>query len=112
MYLAMLTDDELLVHAEQTMDALTTSDLERELIKRLQARTEEGADNTSLVDALDEAGIEDEDLPKIVKVLDEFCVTDASHLRQKLERADKFYNIAQDAGDVIDRMADLVKATA
>lgn len=61
MYLQTLTDEELLRYAEQTMDALTTSDLERELILRLRATVdaeEEGEDPRLTL--LDEAGFDDE----------------------------------------------------
>lgn len=112
MYLPMLSDKELITHAEQTTDPIVTSDLERELLKRLDRRLDEELDDTPLCNALDEAGVDRDDLPEIIKVLDEFCVTDASHLRQKLERADKFYDIASEAGDVIERLAGLVKETA
>lgn len=46
MYLPSLTDQELLVHAERTMDPITTSDLERELMKRLQARLDDDPDDS------------------------------------------------------------------
>lgn len=66
MHLPMLDDKELLTYAEQTMHALTTSDLERELIKRLQARVDQEAEEVEEVDderlvVLDDEGIDDAD---------------------------------------------------
>lgn len=76
MYLARLTDEELCNYADQKAHDLTTSDLERELLKRLEARLAEDA-----------------------------------ALALKIQLADKFYDIASDAGDVIERLAGLVKET-
>lgn len=111
MYLPMLTDEELLTHAEQTMHALTTSDLERELIKRLQARVDLGDDERIAV--LDDVDADDaDDLRAMFDVLTEFNCDTPAALHEKLERADKFYDIATDADDIFTRLANLAGAVA
>jgi hypothetical protein len=111
MYLPMLSDEELITHAEQTTDPIVTSDLERELIKRLQARVDLGDDERIAV--LDEVDADDaDDLKAMFDVLTEFNCDTPATLREKLERADKFYDIASDADDIFTRLADLAGAVA
>ena len=45
-------------------------------------------------------------------VLTEFNCDTPATLREKLERADKFYDIASDADDIFTRLADLAGAVA
>ena len=93
--LSRLSDRELLLHADNTRDPLTTSDIEIELTTRF----------AHLV------GIDVADVPAIVELLNDHNATELAVLREKLERADKFYDIAQDAGDVIDRINTLITST-
>ena len=94
MYLPSLSDAELVRHAEAVRDPLTTTDLEIELCSRL-VRTGELEALRDLADALDLETPDDS----------------PADLRSKLERSDKFYDIASDAGDVISRLNDLINAT-
>lgn len=112
MYLPMLSDEELCNYADQTTDSLVTSDLERELIKRLERRLAEDEVLTPLRNTLTDNGVDFGALPKLVELLVQYNVLEVDALDQKLERADKFHDIASEAGDVIERLAGLVKETA
>jgi hypothetical protein len=109
--LSNLTDEELLRHADNERDALTTTEIEIELAGRFAELVENPPLPKNIQDALDNTSIESEDLPEILKVLDEFFATDAKTLRAKLKRANDFYDIANDAGDVIERLSTLVTST-
>lgn len=54
MYLPTLTDDELIRYAEQVADSLTTTDLERELLKRWKEQIAEGELDTSFAAVLED----------------------------------------------------------
>lgn len=108
MYLPSLSDAELVRHAETVRDPLTTTDLEIELCNRL-ADTD---DLEALRDLADDLGLETpDDFQALKEVMADFYIDSPAALRSKLERADKFYDIASDAGDVISRLNDLINAT-
>lgn len=101
MYLPALTDEELVRFAEQSIDPLTTSDLERELIARFDKRL--GYADLDKV-------LYDNDMPlgtavELLRALSEHGVDSVNVLQQKLKRAEAFYAVAQDAGDVVEREA-------
>lgn len=105
--LSRLTHRELLLHADNARDPLTSTDIEIELANRF-------ADLLELIeldDVLTDLGIERKDLRPLLELLNDHSATDLASLRQKLERADKFYDIANDAGDVIARLNTLVTET-
>lgn len=117
-------DDGHLVQALYTeLDPLTSTDAERELLARLErllehrqvvALVEEYEINHDEIEALGKAlgaGVGIADLTATVTLLEEFHATEPNTLRAKLERADKFYDIANDAGDVFTRLSDLVDNT-
>lgn len=110
MNLARLTDPELLRHAHNSADNLTT-DLETELQARLVAQTEELDDYHGLQDMLEAQEVEEEDLRALCIVLVKFNATTPGTLREKLERADKFYEIASEAGDIFARLSSLTAQT-
>jgi len=105
--LSRLTDRELLLHADNHRDPLTSTDVEIELANRFANLVE----LTEIDDAITEHGLERGDLRPLLELLNDFNATDLKALRQKLERADKFYDIANDAGDVIARLNTLVTET-
>jgi len=108
MYLPSLSDAELVRHAEAVRDPLTTTDLEIELCNRL-AGTD---DLEALRDLADALGLETpDDFQALKEVMADFGIDNPPALRSKLERSDKFYDIASDAGDVISRLNDLINAT-
>lgn len=108
MYLPQLTDRELLTHFIATRDSLTTTDLESAMAERFESLLVAQEEREPIDTALDEHGIDDERLAEILKLLDEHYAFNPSVLAEKLERADKFYDVARDAGDVIHRLQDLI----
>lgn len=109
--LSHLTDEELLRHVENERGPLTSTDAEIELVERFTNLLEGPPLPEDLQKALDDTGIEVVDLTEIVTILDEFSAGDAKILREKLKRANDFYDIASDAGDVIERLNTLVSST-
>jgi len=108
MYLPSLSDAELVRHAEAVRDPLTTTDLEIELCNRLT----DTDDLEALRDLADALGLETpDDFQALKEVMADFYIDSPAALRSKLERSDKFYDIASDAGDVISRLNDLINAT-
>ena len=108
MYLPSLSNAELVRHAEAVRDPLTTTDLEIELCNRL-ADTD---DIEALRDLADALGLETpDDFHALKEVMADFYIDSLAALRSKLERSDKFYDIAIDAGDVISRLNDLINST-
>lgn len=108
MYLPSLSDAELVRHAEAVRDPLTTTDLEIELCNRLA----DIDDLEALRDLADALGLETpDDFQALKEVMADFHIDSPADLRSKLERSDKFYDIASDAGDVISRLNDLINAT-
>lgn len=111
MYLPALTDRELLAHFEATRDPLTTTDIESEIAKRFDALLEAEEAREPLDEILAKHNFDDGDLADILEIIDEHYCDSPGVLRQKLKRADAFYDIANDAGDVIARLNDLINNT-
>ncbi len=105
--LSMLSDRELLLHADNARDPLTTTDIEIELTTRF-ARLVGLAE---IEDVITEHSLELSELRPLLELLADHNATELAVLRQKLERADKFYDIANDAGDVITRINTLITET-
>lgn len=105
--MASMSHDHLLSAVEAELDPMTSTDLERELVKRL----DEMLEWQDVIDAIEAAGLEANDIRGIAEAMaDNSCDTPAD-LRAKLECADKFYDIAAEAGDVISRLSELVSNT-
>lgn len=111
MLLTALTDDELLRHAWAQHDPLTGTELEAELLRRFEVITHTLVDLDPVTEAVDKSSFELEDMRLLFEVLEEFHVDDIKTLRQKLERADKWYGIAEEAGDLFQRLTDLTNTT-
>lgn len=118
-----MDDEHLLVSARAEIDPLTSTALELELLDRFErllehrkvvALVEEYEINHDEIEALGKAlgaGVGIADMTATMALLEEFYATEPGTLRTKLERADKFYDIANDAGDVFTRLSDLVDNT-
>lgn len=122
-----LTDDELLRHAEAAQDPLTTTEYEAELIKRFSNVIDERIANAAFIEVLDDHSIyEADELKKSLTLLAEFDALDirslleaitaagietAEGLKARLAIADKFDGIANDAGDLFDRLTSLIATT-
>ena len=128
----ILTDEELVRHADLALSPLTSTDLERELLRRFEAclverasldalenvlldfnfDTESDAGVGALRDALQFAVDFD---PQVYRpLLDALAGADidtAAALTKRLNLADEFEAIANDAGDAIARLQDLITST-
>jgi hypothetical protein len=111
MRLNRLTDDELLRYAHTVFDPRTGTALEAELLQRPDAATEALRALEPVTKAVDKSEFELDDLAQLFAVLEEFSAGDIKTLRQKLERADKGYGIAEEAGDLFQRLTDLTNTT-
>ena len=104
-----LTNDELLRMVQSDEDPITTTDLERALTTRLRDAQDEITKLETMRDAFGD--YEPTDIKELLETLSEFNAESQDSLRDKLKRADEFYDIAQDAGDFLERMNNLVKTT-
>lgn len=122
MYLPILSDAELCVHVDATVDAMTTTDVERELLKRLEARV---ALDDAMINVADEFDGTAEDVraiydahpadlkesAEILAKLNDYDIHTVAQLEEQIERSRKFYDIANDAGDALARLAALAAET-
>lgn len=106
-----LDNRELLRFLESGDDPPTTTDLERELTRRLSDAQDEIDELRVMSDVVKNTGLDVEDIKGLLEMLSEFCVENPGSLHDKLKRADEFYDIAQDAGDFLERLNNLVKTT-
>jgi len=143
MNLRTLSDSEFLRYADTQIDDLTSSDIEREALRRLEAAEQrmqnaEGfpalADEYSLtadevrsmveahpgtheeivglLAALADKGIESpKALTAFLQHLDKAGITEPDELKAELELATKFKSLANDAGDLFNRLHTLTEAT-
>lgn len=109
--MALMDDHHLVAALRAEFDPLTSTPAEQELLKRIEKLLDEQKDDSPLEDSLVTACVERDELPAILKAMEEHYCSTASELRSKLERADKFYDIASEAGDVITRLNDLINTT-
>jgi hypothetical protein len=106
-------------------DPLTSTPLEAFLIDWIESLVDDGADYAPTIKAIDDAGYEPEDIEALtdaligdvqntvalLNALGEADVDTPSALTDKIERANKFYDIADEAGDLFARLNDLAKST-
>ena len=126
--LRTLSDSELAAKANTELDTLTSTDLERELLQRFEEQLawqsvfdlirENYANNVESaleelpqilkqVAALECVG----ELPELVKALQDHNIDEIKVLREKLERADKFYDIAAEGGEAFSMLAKLAETS-
>lgn len=129
---AILTNEELVRHADLALDPLTSTDLERELLRRFETLVGENGLAAAALDVLDDfnfdvtktEGVEQirdslqfavDFNPKSYRpLLDALAGADidtAAALTKRLHLADEFESIANDAGDAIARLQDLITST-
>jgi len=137
MNLRTLSDSEFLRYANNQLDEFTTSEIERELLRRLEDTDTElfevaneseltASDLSRLVEALEgftvsevtemlgvllEASIGVKHLTSIVRLLEHAGITEPDECKTMLELADKFRKIANDAGDIFTRLHTLTEET-
>lgn len=112
MNLAHLTDNELVRLAHCEIDELTNTPLELELLRRLTALVDNPPLPKAIAEVIETAGIDEDDLPAICEVLEAAGVSEVAALKKKLEQAAAFEDIANDAGDLFDRLNNLINTTA
>lgn len=129
MNLQQLTDSELARHADLATDPLTTTDLERELLRRFEGLVDTGAEYSVLIELLDEFNIDhtatadieqiraalqfqyERDLSGARALLDtlaDFDIDSPEALRKQLDRLSKFDQVMQDLADPITTLQTLV----
>ena len=126
MELRLLSNEELIRKAHTEIDNLTSTPLEIELIRRLEELTEwqpvldviqthydsvkDCADFDDVLTNLDTL-TRIAPMPELLGAFEDHNVDDIKVLREKLQRADKFYDLAQEAGEAFTMLATLASAT-
>lgn len=114
---ASLTDAEFLREARHAQDPMTATEIQLELLHRFERVAERIARIGEAESLLMAHSIEIDrsesvtELAEVLQVLAEHHCIDPTRLRAKLERADEFYDIAQEAGDVFEQLAELARNT-
>lgn len=112
-----LSDAEFLRVALDAQDPLTSTEVQDELLNRFERMVEAGNEFEQIKARLAETGtyIDTEEgikgLVEFLHVANEHNCDDAEILKTKLKRADDFYDIADEAGDLIQRLAALAATT-
>lgn len=104
-----LTDDEFLrvVQTEPTID-----DVDVEVRARYGRLLSDLDTLRDIESNCEELGIDVSSVCELLGVADKHHCASPSELREKLERADKFYDLADEAGDTFKKLADLAATTA
>lgn len=126
-----LTDSELACHADLAMDPLTTTDLERELLRRFEAQVDLGLQFSGITEVTEDfnidhtttSGIEQvraalqfqadhdgalDNIRALLNVLVSFDIDTPEALRKQLDRLSKFDQVMQDLADPITTLQTLV----
>lgn len=106
-----LSVDELVRYAHLELNALTTTPLEQELVARLEAVAAEAAENADLVGYLRDTDRTVKDALALLKLCDERGAESVKALTDKLDRADRWFDAASEAGDIFARLETLRAAT-
>lgn len=104
-----LTDEEFLrvVHNEPAID-----DVDVEVRARYERLISDLDTLRDIESNCEELGIDIESVCELLGIASKHHCTSASELREKLERSDKFYDLADEAGDTFKKLADLAATTA
>jgi len=125
MHLRMLTDEELARYARNQFNDLTSTPLELELLRRLEERAADGAEEEAVLDRAAEFDLDADGIRKLgealilnatntaelLSTLGEAGYENAAALKADLQLAEKFSALACDAGDVLTRLSELAAAT-
>lgn len=125
MNLSSVPTNELLRRAYAEIDLLTSTDLERELLRRLEASEENMREAEGFLALVHEYDLTSEETRSIIeahpsssKVLAELLsmlsdrgITDADDLKALIKRVDDFRSLANDAGDLFSRLHTLIEET-
>lgn len=104
--LSHLNNAELLRHLEATMDSMTETIVEIELKQRLE-RANQTVEDLGGYDSAERII----DGKEMLAILDEEGISNGSELIEKLRTHSKFYALADEAGDLFQRLTDLQRET-
>lgn len=111
MYLPMLTNKELLVYAEQQIDDLTSTDLERELIKRMADLVDTESRLNEMLEGFEQHGFDADSALELMELANtHYCGSDVGLVEQKLQRADKLHAIVNNDKEIGTVLLDLAAA--
>lgn len=125
MHLQMLTNSELARFAHSQINELTSTELEIELLRRLEARAGDDEEETAVLDRAAEYDLDADGIRKLgealilnasntaelLSTLGEAGYDNAAALKTDLQLAENFSALACDAGDVLTRLSELAAAT-
>lgn len=125
MYLPSMNDEELLRYASQNLNSLTSTDMERELIKRFDALLQSEDDYAPLVEIFNNHSFEVTDLQlladalivdsgntaKLLAAIEKAGIDTPEELTKALDLAKDFERLALDNGEAINALNDLVLST-
>ena len=125
MHLRTLTNAELARYADSQINELTSTALEVELLRRLEARAADDAEEEAVLERAAEYDLDADDIRKLgaalivnttnsaelLTTLAEAGYENAAALKDDLQLAEKFSALACDAGDVLTRLSELAAAT-
>lgn len=111
MYLPMLTHKELLAYAWQQIDDLTSTDLERELIKRMADLVDTEAQLNEMLEGFEQHGFDADSARELMELVNtHHCGGDVGLVEQKLQRADKLHTIVNNDEEIGTVLLDLASA--
>lgn len=125
MHLRTLANAELARYADSQTNELTSTALEVELLRRLEARAADDAEEEAVLERAAEYDFDADDIRKLgaalivnatnsaelLTTLAEAGYENAAALKDDLQLAEKFSALACDAGDVLTRLSELAAAT-
>ena len=120
--MSLMDDAHLVAAIEAELDPLTSTDIERELLNRFESKIDGDADYAEIIAVIDEFEIEVEELRElaenlfgdigttvaILKVISDAGIASADSLTAELDLAKSFSALAEDAGDTITRLSQLI----
>ena len=118
--MALMDDAHLVSAIEAELDPLASTDIERELLSRFETKIDGDADYAEIIAVIDEFEIEAKELREladarigdatlaILKVISDAGIDSADSLQAELDLAKSFSALAEDAGDTITRLSQLI----
>ncbi|RYH63619.1 MAG: hypothetical protein EON54_07755 [Alcaligenaceae bacterium] len=125
MHLRTLTNAELARYANSQINELTSTALEVELLRRLEERAADDAEEEAVLERAAEYDLDADGISKLgealilnatnsaelLSAIGEAGYDNAAALKADLQLAEKFSALACDAGDVLTRLSELAAAT-
>jgi len=119
-----MDDEHLLASARAEIDPLTSTSLELELLERFERLLDEASENKPVADLLEEYEVGTDDVKAVIEshpaslkdqaallsLLNDQDIHEPDQLKELLELAAEFRDLANDAGDFFTRLNDLLTA--